>query len=268
MPALTLNSTSPLTSFAPRADAGVSSRALARSEPCIATRRALIERLAARVSASCDEIAPFESVDAALNAVVASFIASRRLVIAQPCRETLGVRASAAARSTTIVPFVAGSDSLDALVQASRDAEVVLLTVPFLAQGSARSTLGPRELLALRSRAPKPLIVLDLLDEEYARTPLTQPALLLPGTVVVRGFGDLWRDAGATSVAPLAFIAGPRDLIAPLRALPLAADPTTANELCRAACNDLDLPDIERRVAQAALSARLAASRACEKFVA
>jgi hypothetical protein len=85
--------------------------------------------------------------------------------------------------------------------------------------------------------------VLDLLDEELARAPLTQPALLLPGTVFLRGFGQFWREAGARTVAETAFVAGPADLVAPLRG------PLVDERLAAEAVWDLDRIGIDTQAA-------------------
>jgi hypothetical protein len=92
--------------------------------------------------------------------------------------------------------------------------------------------------------------VLDLLDEELARAPLTQPALLLPGTVFLRGFGQFWREAGARTVAETAFVAGPADLVAPLRG------PLVDERLAAEAVWDLDRIGIDRAVQDRAAAAR------------
>ena len=119
----------------------------------------------------------------------------------------------------------------------------------------AAQALSPRDLLRLRARAPRPAIVLDLLDEDLARAPLTQAALLIPGTVILRGFGRLWRDAGAVNAAEIAFVAGAPDLIASLPAVGDAAPLT--EELSAAAVRDLDRAGIERAIQDAATRARV-----------
>jgi len=213
--------------------------------PSIANRP-LVERLAARVSCSLDEIAAFASVASALEALSGQILADRRVTIAQPAGEAIAAsawRAARTAREVAARPF-------DQLVAAARESDVLVLSSPVASGSGVAPLLSPRELLLLRSRAPRPVIVLDLLDEDLARTPLTQPALLLPGTVILRGFGQLWRDAGADGVADTAFIAGPRDLVSALGAGPLPQD------ALERACAALDLPDIDRTVQARAATAR------------
>ena len=213
----------------------------------------LSERISARISASIEEIAPFATVEAALDRIAARYLAGKRVVIAPATGEALAARAWAVAGSAKVAAAPSGDTTLDALVAAAREADVVVLSSPLLSASASPfgfpATLSPRELLLLRSRAPRPLILLDLLDEEYARTPLTQPALLLPGTVVLRGFGRAWAEVGAAAVAPLAFVAGPQDLVTALEAPPL--DP----ELEQAASAELDRPDIDRAVRAGVLDA-------------
>jgi len=228
--------------------------------------RGLLERLAARVSCSIEELEAFPTVAQCLDRVAASLFAGRRVVIARPAGEAIAARAWSSARVAREVD----AQPFDALVAAARDAEVLVLSSPVVgADGRARAAITPRELLLLRSRAPRPVIVLDLLDEELARTPLTQPALLLPGTVIVRGFGDLWRGAGAADVAGLAFIAGPADLVAQVAdgggtgdawatarsSGDLGAD---GDPLLLRAIADLDRPGIDRAVQEAASALRTA----------
>ena len=207
--------------------------------------RPLVERLASRIACSVDEIAAFPTTARALDALATRVFAGRRVTIASPCGEAVAARAWAAARSASET----AARPLDALVAAARGSDVLVLTSPTPAPlGGTAATISPRDLLLLRSRAPRPIIVLDLLEEDRARTPLTQPALLLPGTLVLRGFGALWRDAGAAAVADVAFVAGPRDLVAGLEASSLPED------LVAAASAELDCADIELRV-QAAMAA-------------
>jgi len=239
--------------------------------------RGLLERLAARVSCSLEELGAFPTVERCLDRVAASLFAGRRVVIARPAGEAIAARAWSSARVAREVD----AQPFDALVAAARDAEVLVLSSPVVgADGRARAAITPRELLLLRSRAPRPVIVLDLLDEELARTPLTQPALLLPGTVIVRGFGELWRAAGAGDVAGLAFIAGPADLVAQVAdgggawtgrpssgdpsgdlvaaGAPRASAPALPDPLLLRAIADLDRPGIDRAVQEAASALRTA----------
>lgn len=223
-------------------------RASTRSERL----RPLVERISARIAASCDEIAIFPSAEAALDAAARAFVRGRRTAIVRPAGDAFAARCTVEAAS--LVDVSAELGDLSTIAAAARDAQTVALSSPIRGGNGCLlpATLAPRELLQLRSRAPRPLIVLDLLDEEFARTPLTQPALLLPGTVLIRGFGDAWLRAGAGAIAPLAFIAGPRELIAPLANAPLAADAADESALIRTACADLDLPGIDRAVRRVA----------------
>jgi len=208
----------------------------------------LLSRLAARIACSADEVVAFPSLEEARTAISAAFFAGRRTLLVRPGSDALAPRARLEARSareSDALPF-------EGLVAASRNAETVLLSSPVECRRGVRATITPRELLLLRSRAPQPVILLDLLEEDRARIPLTQPALLLPGTAVVRGFGRLWRDAGATSVAPIVFVAGPHDLVASLGAAPI--EPL----LLARSCAELDDPAIDARVRLAAARLRLA----------
>lgn len=198
--------------------------------------RALIERLAARVACGVDEIAVFESQTAALGALSNRLFAGQRVAIAEDASEAITAAARRAARLTTEVPV----RPLVALVEGAREADLLLVSSPI--QGGSAASILPRELTLLRSRAPRPLIVLDLLREDRARTPLTQPALLLPATIIVRGFGELWSACGAGCLSELVFVAGASQLIHQLGAPPLPKG------FAESACADLDREDLERCV--------------------
>lgn len=221
----------------------------------------LLTRLASRISSSREEIVPYPTVPDAVDALSRAYLRGRRVVIARPARETLVSRAwrtSATAREAARIGVgrdatadFEGSPNFDLLLSAARDADTLVLTSPFLTKDGRVDALSPRELLRLRSRAPRPLILLDLLDEELARSPLTQAALLIPGTVILRGFGSRWREAGAGSVADLAFVAGPPETLA---ALPRGR---FSEDAASAAVWDLDRPGIDRAVEAVAATLRL-----------
>lgn len=211
----------------------------------------LVDRLAARISAARDEIAIFPSPQSAFESLVAGLAVGRAATIALPVPVRAALPLQRVARSVREVgPSGTSPAAVESIIASARDSEVLLLANPVLDRdgGVAAPELSPRSLLQIRSRATRPLILLDLVDEEYARTPLTQPALLLPGTLLVRGFGEPWLRAGATTVAGLAFVAGPRDLVARLSDAPLASDEDAEAALIRAACSELDEPNIDRRV--------------------
>ena len=220
----------------------------------------LVTRLAARISSAREEIAPFPSVATAVDALVERFFRNQRVVIARPTREEIASRAWGASRTAKEVAWLGASAEsrrdaqalagFDALVAAAREADTLVLSSPFVTSGRVAGALQPRDLLLLRSRAPRPVIVLDLLDEELARAPLTQPALLLPGTVFLRGFGRFWREAGARTVAETAFVAGPADLVGSLETAPIS------EELAGEAAWDLDRVGIDRAVQERAAAIR------------
>jgi hypothetical protein len=220
----------------------------------------LVVRLAARIATATEEISPFSTESGAFDAIADRFFRDRRVVIARPTRESLAARAWAAARTARETAWLGASGDvasagrfggLDGLIDAAREADTLGLTSPFAPNGRSAGALSPRELLQLRSRAPRPTIVLDLLDEELAASPLTQPALLLPGTIILRGFGELWRDVGARRVAGIAFAAGPAELIGTLR------DADFPESLARDAVRDLDQRGIDRAVQARAAAARV-----------
>ena len=202
--------------------------------------RALVERLAARVACCVDEVAVFGSRAEALDALSRRVLKGQHIAVAAGTDQPLAAEAWRAARVAIEVPV----RPIEALVQGARDADVLVLTSP-VAHGSA-ATILPRELMLLRSRAPKPMILLDLLREEQARTPLTQPALLLPDTLIVRGFGPAWRACGAGCLSDLVFVVGPSTCIQQFDA------PLLPHALIESACNDLDRSDLERCVRHAA----------------
>lgn len=209
-------------------------------------RRGLVERLAARISTGSDEVLPFVDASDAATALARRFARGRRIGLALSDRNTLiePLRAESGERrelAWTTRP------SLDTLVALAREVDTLFIEAPIVRDGVVIEPIAPRELLALRAKAPRPLIVLDLRGEDLARTPLTQPALLIPGTVILRGFGALWAREGATELARTAFVAGPADLVAGLAGdLGSASVPDDAQAAALIA--ELDAPDLERRV--------------------
>ncbi|MCE2883955.1 MAG: hypothetical protein LW806_03510 [Planctomycetaceae bacterium] len=219
-----------------------------------ALRRGLVERLAARISAGSDEVLPFADERAATAALARRFARGRRIGLALGERNTLidSLRAESGERRELAW---AARPSLDDLVALARQVDTLFIEAPIVRDGVAVEPITPRELLALRARAPRPLLVLDLRGEDLARTPLTQPALLIPGTVIVRGFGALWAREGAAELARTAFVAGPADLVAGLAGdLGSASVPDDAQAATLIA--ELDAPDLERRVQCAARALR------------
>jgi hypothetical protein len=260
---------------------------VAFSTPRIArpARAALVARLAARISASTREVAPFATVDRAVDSIADRFFRGRRVAIAEPVARRIGASARRLAECVVAADWrdaradatrgTAQAAAFDDLVRAAQLADTLVLTSPFIAEDGAGASLSPRDLLRLRARAPKPVFVLDLLDEDLARAPLTQAALLIPGTVILRGFGRLWRDAGANAAADLGFVAGAPELVAALSAA-VARDGTDGGaddgaetvgwaesaesvdeELAAAVVRDLDRAGIERAVQEAATRARV-----------
>lgn len=228
--------------------------------PALAATDEFVTRLAARISAGRDEVVPYAGIAPAIDALAERFFRNQRVVIARPTREEIASRAWSASRTAKEVAWLGASAesrrdpralaNFDSLVTAAREADTLVLSSPFVTGGRVKGALAPRDLLLLRSRAPRPVIVLDLLDEDLARAPLTQPALLLPGTVFLRGFGPFWRDAGARTVAETAFIAGPRDLVASL------SNAGLDDRLAAEAAWDLDRIGIDRAVEGRAAAAR------------
>lgn len=214
----------------------------------------LVARLAARVSSSLDEIVAFGSPAAAIESIGRRLLAGRSVAIGDGVPDDLRRAVAANARASTAARWidVAPDRVVQTLVESTSASDVAVLSSPVVGRGAA---IAPRELLQLRSRNLRSLIVLDLRDEDLASSPLTQTALLLPGTIAIRGFGGIWRDAGAPEVAGLAFVTGPSREIAPLRTDALGAVATDA-ACVRAACAALDRTDIDRRVREAALAWR------------
>lgn len=233
--------------------------------PPPSARSALVARLAARISASTGEVAPFAGVERAIAAIADQLFRDRRVVLAQPVAERIAESARALARTVLDTGWrdaradaprgSAQAAAFESLVRAARDADALVLTSPFLAPGGDASALSPRDLLRLRARAPRPVIVLDLLDEDLARVPLTQAALLIPGTVILRGFGRLWREAGATAAADLAFVAGAPDLVGTL-SMGIEADGVD-EDFADSVVRDLGRAGIERAIQSAAVGFRV-----------
>jgi hypothetical protein len=226
-------------------------------------QRPLLERLAARISSGTDEIAPFTTVESATRAIALTFLRGRRVGLAATQNSPLSREARLCARSTrtldvtndstsTVTNTATNTATLSALIDFARDVDVLVIEAPQLVGSEIREPLTPRQLLEVRARSPRTLIVLDLLNEDLARTPLTQAALLIPGTLVLRGFGSLWAAEGAATVAGIAFVAG-----APTLLTNFARDSFEAESL-RRVVSELDSTDIDRRVQASARQLRVA----------
>jgi hypothetical protein len=204
-------------------------------------QRPLLERLAARISSGTDEVVPFTTVESAARAIARTFLCGRRVGLA--CTQTSPLARESRLSAQSASSFDGANDAtLRALIEFARDVDVLIIEAPQRVGSEIREPLTPRQLLELRARSPRTLIVLDLLNEDLARTPLTQAALLIPGTLVLRGFGSLWAAEGAVTVAEMAFIAGAPTLLASL-----VRDSFEADTLNRAVL-ELDSGDIDRRV--------------------
>jgi len=224
------------------------------SESGGALRRGLVERLAARISAGSDEVLPFADERAATAALARRFARGRRIGLALGERNTLIGSLRSESGERRVLNWTE-RPSLDDLVALAREVDTLFIEAPIVRDGVVIEPIAPRELLTLRARAPRPVLVLDLRDEDLARTPLTQPALLIPGTVILRGFGALWAREGAAELARTAFVAGPADLVAGLAGdLGSASVPDEAQAATLIA--ELDAPDLERRVQSAARALR------------
>jgi hypothetical protein len=230
-------------------------------------QRPLLERLAARISSGTDEIAPFATVSSAARAIALTFLLGRRVGLAATQNSPLSQEARLCARSTRtfdvtndaangatngVTNGATNDAELASLIEFAREVDVLVLEAPQLVGTEIREPLTSRQLLELRARSPRTLIVLDLLNEDLARTPLTQAALLIPGTLVLRGFGSLWAAEGAATVAELAFVAGAPTLVASL------ARESFEVEILTRAVSELDTGDIDRRVQSSARRRRSA----------
>jgi len=235
------------------------------ASPQPSARAALVARLAARISASTGEIAPFASAERAIATIAGRVFRDRRVVLAQPVADRIARSARDLARATDEADWrdaradaprgSTQATAFESLARTARNADALVLTSPFLAPRERSAAFSPRDLLRLRARATRPVIVLDLLDEDLARVPLTQAALLIPGTIVLRGFGQPWREAGAVAAANLAFVAGAPDLVGLL-----SADDATGgvdDGLAASVVEELDRAGIERAVQSAAARARV-----------
>lgn len=213
----------------------------------------LVERLAARISSGIDEVVPFATLENAVQAITSCFVRTRAVGLAVTPNSQFACTAPSAARSVRTFDVTRGGTStatLDALIELTRQIDVLILEAPQVVSGELCEPLSPRQLLELRARAPKALIVLDLVREDLARTPLTQAALLLPGTIALRGFGSLWSAEGAVHVANTAFVFGAPPLVSKL---PLDA---FSSELLAQVVAEFDSTDIDRRVQRAARALR------------
>ncbi|MDI9404238.1 MAG: hypothetical protein QM516_10230 [Limnohabitans sp.] len=223
-----------------------------RPTPCVGESnliRPWIERLAARISSGLDEVVPFTTPEAAVRAISSRFLRGRRIGRAITQASPFGLSTCGTAGANCEVDLTACTTRgglLPTLISCARDVDVLIVETPQRTSSGVRELLTPRELLELRARSPKTLLILDLVNEDLAKDPLTQAALLLPGTIALRGFGALWAAEGAKAVADTAFVFGAPPLVSTL-----ARDSISLDLLAQVVA-DFDSSDIDRRVQCAA----------------
>lgn len=183
----------------------------------------LVEAYARFAAVPPERVLATAGADDALDRL-ARLAAGQRVVVARPTFGTLVDRLRANGVDLVEVPWREGAFPLEPFARAARDAALLFVVSPNNPTGLACSAA---ELARLRALAPRPLLVVDAAYEEFAAEPLTQAALALPNTIVLRTLSKAWGLAGLRS----GFALGAPELLAPLRrlALPFAiATPSIA----------------------------------------
>ena len=175
------------------------------------TRR-LEERLSQRMGVTPDALLVTAGADDALDRICRAVLApGRNIVMPAPTFEMLPRYAHLAGGSVSSVPWLGGPLPTRGLIEAADESTAVVAVVsPNNPTGSVAS---PDDLVQLREALPHALLLVDLAYGELADVDLTEAALALPDTIVVRTLSKAWGLAGLR----VGYVAGPEHIIEWLR---------------------------------------------------
>jgi len=191
--------------------------------------RPLEELLAERLGLDPRRILVTAGGDEAIDRVCRAYLSpGRELIQPAPTFVMISRYAKLAGARVVSVPWPQGEYPTDEVIaRISPDTRVVCVVSPNNPTGASASA---EDLKKLSAAAPQALLLVDLAYTEFADLDLTQTALSLPNTVVVRSFSKAWGLAGLR----VGYAAGPGEIIDCLRA---AGGPYTVSRpsLARAA---------------------------------
>jgi len=191
--------------------------------------RPLEELLAKRLGVDPRRVLVTAGGDEAIDRVCRAYLApGRELIQTAPTFEMIARYARLAGAQVVSVPWLRGDYPTDEVI--SRISPVTRVICVVSPNNPTGATASAQDLKKLSAAAPQALLLVDLAYIEFADSDLTQPAIALPNTVVVRSFSKAWGLAGLR----VGYAVGPEEIIDCLRA---AGGPYTVSRpsLARAA---------------------------------
>ena len=151
--------------------------------------------------------------DAVERTIRAYLCPGREIILNEPSFVMLQRYATLAGGDSVFVPWLAGRLPVDEMLAAVTERTAIIVVVSPNNPTGLVATV--EDLRRLRREAPSVLLVVDLAYGEFADDDLTDAALSLPNTVVIRSFSKAWGLAGLR----VGWAAGPADVIEHLRAV-------------------------------------------------
>jgi histidinol-phosphate aminotransferase len=186
--------------------------------------RPLETLLAARLGLPPDRVLATAGADDALDRACRAFLGpGREIVLPRPSFEMIERFARIAGAEPVRVPWPDGPFPTDeAIARIGPRTGAVAIVSPNNPTGAVATAADLRR---LSETAPHAVLLVDLAYVEFADEDLTATALALPNALVFRTLSKAWGLAGLR----VGYVAGPADLIAPLRAagLPFAVSGTS-----------------------------------------
>ena len=151
--------------------------------------------------------------DVVERALRAYLCPGRRVIVNEPSFVMLNRYAALAGGKPVAVPWAAGPLPVDDMLAATDESTAMIVVVsPNNPTGLTATADG---LTKLRDGAPSAMLLVDLAYGEFADVDLTDVALALPNTIVIRSFSKAWGLAGLR----VGWAAGPADVMETLRAV-------------------------------------------------
>ncbi len=173
--------------------------------------RDLVERYAAYLGRAPSGILATAGADDAIDRIMRR-LRGERVVLTKPTFGVLAERALRVGAELEEVPWEWGSFPVDRFIERARGAACAIIVSPNNPTGLS---ISPESLRAVRAGLPGTLLVVDAAYEEFSRAPLTDTALDLPNTLVLRTLSKAWALAGLR----IGFVLGPAEEISALRAI-------------------------------------------------
>jgi histidinol-phosphate aminotransferase len=176
-------------------------------------RAELEATLAARVGLSPEAVLVTAGADDALDRLCRAYLEpGRNLVVATPTFEMIPRYARLAGAKVRTTPWPHGGFPVNKVLDlADKDTGIIAVVTPNNPTGQVATS---EDLSRLADGAPGAVLLVDLAYGEFADEDLMPTVLELPNAVGVRSLSKAWGLAGLR----VGWVAGPTDLITPLRA--------------------------------------------------